>query len=167
MGAPKQDVVTRFWRFVEKGEGCWLWTGARFAFGYGAFTALGEARAHRVSWRLHRGDIPAGMFVCHRCDVPACVNPDHLFLGTPLDNIRDAKSKGRNARGEALSNARRAKGSIKIGSQHGGAKLHESSVVIIRARVEAGESRRTLASEFNVSIATIDHIATRRSWAHV
>lgn len=75
--------------------GCWLWTGAETGTGYGAFWAHGERRAHRVSYRLYKGPIPNGMVVCHRCDTPLCVNPEHLFLGTQRDNMLDASRKGR------------------------------------------------------------------------
>lgn len=93
--APAED---RFWRFVEKSEGCWLWTGSKSKRGYGHFkvsTALSPTRSHQFSWKLHFGEIPEGLWVLHTCDIPACVNPDHLFLGTALDNVRDMISKGR------------------------------------------------------------------------
>ena len=89
----------RFWRFVEKGPGCWTWTGAKGQEGYGKFSVLiprlHQIRAHRFSYELHFGPLPAGMQVCHHCDTPSCVRPDHLFVGTQLDNMRDMVAKGR------------------------------------------------------------------------
>lgn len=105
--------------FPEKYEripfsGCWLWTGGVTWNGYGRIRVNGQYRqAHRFSWESHVGAIPNGLYVCHRCDVPACVNPAHLFVGTAKDNAHDCIEKGRNAvldngdqRGEKNRNAR-------------------------------------------------------------
>ena len=81
---------------IDITTGCWIWMGYLNSGGYGSFYVDGQLRsAHRVSWELHYGPIPEGLNVCHHCDVPGCVNPDHLFVGTQKDNIRDALNKGR------------------------------------------------------------------------
>lgn len=78
-------------------DGCWIWQGGKNKDGYGAATVNGKyINAHRLSFKLNIGEIPKGMFVCHTCDTPSCINPEHLFLGTHEDNMKDMKKKGRN-----------------------------------------------------------------------
>ncbi len=97
-GGRMTDQTPRFWAHVVKSDGCWLWNGSLIRAGYGTLShSVKPKLAHRYSWVLHNGPIPVGLFVCHHCDVRNCVRPDHLFLGTHSDNMRDALAKGRYA----------------------------------------------------------------------
>lgn len=110
MGVKAKPVEERFWRYVQKGDGCWLWIGAKLTTGYGVLNIgrkEGVAAAHRLSWAIHFGVIPPGKFVCHHCDVRACVRPDHLFLGTSQDNVSDMVRKGRLGDTYSRRNARK------------------------------------------------------------
>ncbi len=94
----KAPIEKRFWRFVEKipFHECWEWMGTKVNEKYGCFWINGKNElAHRVSYRLLRGEIPLNLLVCHKCDNPGCVRPDHLFVGTHLDNTMDMIVKGR------------------------------------------------------------------------
>jgi len=92
-------LQVRFWSFVNKTDGCWIWTGSTNKKGYGQMSqgkrGLRPLHVHRVSWEIHNGQIPDDQCVLHRCDNPACVRPDHLFLGTEKENTRDMMSKER------------------------------------------------------------------------
>lgn len=95
---PVIDIAIRFWAKVNKTEGCWEWTGGLSSGGYGVFYRTGPRTsqpAHRASWEIHNGPIPAGMFVCHHCDNRKCVRLDHLFLGDQAANMLDARLKER------------------------------------------------------------------------
>lgn len=138
----------------EPNTGCWLWTGCALKSGYGRIGVGGSVKlAHRVSWEIHRGAIPDGLFVLHKCDTPACVNPDHLFVGTHLDNGRDKARKGRSWH--------------PVGALHGRSKFTESDVVEIRSMCRDGISLAEIASRYGVSDSTISAIKTRRNWNHV
>lgn len=136
----------------EPNSGCWLWTGNIEGCGYGVFCFNRRpVRAHRSSWELHRGPIPAGMHVLHRCDVRSCVNPDHLFLGTHQDNMRDMAAKKRAARGRAIWNS----------------KLDPDRVREIRARLVGGQSIDSIARTYGVRRQSILYIKRGRSWAWI
>lgn len=106
------DPVIRFHQnyIPEPMSGCWLWTGFEHHNGYGGLMIKNvTVLAHRLSWQIHNGPIPKGLCVCHKCDTPFCVNPDHLFLGTNKDNIHDAIRKGRIDFSERTKKQRRNK----------------------------------------------------------
>ena len=88
-----------FWSKVDRSGECWIWTGDKMPRGYGRVRRRDRTYvgAHRVAWEIVKGPIPAGLHVCHRCDNPPCVRPDHLFVGTASDNARDRDAKGRNS----------------------------------------------------------------------
>jgi len=139
----------------EPNTGCWLWTGGTDSNGYGKimlnYKVLG---AHRVSWEVHHGPIPPGLYVCHKCDVPGCVNPDHLFLGTHRENMRDKMAKGR--------------ANTPFGSPHANAKLNENQVRIIKRLLSFGTVAQTdIAAAFGVNQRTVSNIKINKGWAHV
>lgn len=149
----KDVLMERFLSKVQKGPGCWLWVGAkRSSYGHGAMR-VGSGRtapvhnAHRVSYALFVGPVPADAFVCHQCDVPHCVNPGHLFLGTPKDNFWDMFNKGRYKSGFTP-------------------KLRPEDVLEIR-RLSETHSRRDLSRRFGVSVENVRDIIKRRRWRHL
>lgn len=143
-------------RFLAKtkrvGE-CLMWVGAMKDDRYGAFRLDGRIeRAHRASWTLHYGGIPDGMNVCHKCDVPLCVNPAHLFIGTASDNMKDAVKKGR----------------LKRRGNHSPRRiLSEDDVKRIRKLRKAGRTGVSLAKQYGVSPSTIAAANTGRNWSHI
>lgn len=143
----------------DPNSGCWLWTGAPGAGGYGVLSFDGRyQKAHRVSWALHQGEMPSrDIKVCHRCDTPACVNPDHLFLGTQADNVADMIAKGRNRRGPPP-----------IGSTNPMSALTEEQVLEIRAVAAMRRwSQNQIAESYGVTPMTISRIVNWQSWPHV
>jgi hypothetical protein len=152
-------VFAHFMAKVAVDDGCWIWTASDVRHGYGCFGFRGKVwRAHRVAWTLFRGEIPAGLHVLHTCDNPPCVNPMHLFLGTPATNAADMKKKGRHPN--------RPYWDYETGP-HPRAKLTESAVCQIRGLAREGMSTSQIAQRFQIHCSTALDIITRETWRHV
>ena len=159
VGVDVLDKATRkFLRGIRKLEnGCWTCDTAQLTKrGYLHLTIAEKHvrhifRAHRFSYEHFKGPLPKGMHACHKCDESSCCNPDHLFPGTPADNMQDMVRKGRGLVGEKNANTR----------------FTEADVFSIYRDVDAGLSREAIAKKHNVSAVTISHIATGRNWKHL
>lgn len=157
MPAPR-PVDERFWDKVQQGapDACWPWVGARTGFGHGKLWVDGRCiGAHVISYELHGGRLTPGFYVCHHCDNPWCVNPRHLFIGSPRVNVVDMDRKGR----------RRTR--VSAGEANPSAKLSADQVLSIYRRRRAGERRDDLAREYRISERTIFLITSGRAWASV
>lgn len=135
-------------------DSCWIWLGPPDRYGYGRIQVDGKTeRAHRMSYRVHVGEIPPGMNICHTCDTPACINPHHLFPGTQADNIADkiAKGRGRSLKGDECRNA----------------ILSERDVQDVFAEKARGDRVESIAAARGVSTSTVYKILQGHSWKHI
>ena len=155
--APKPEIDRLLSKVAfEPTTGCWLWTGCTSQSGYGNFRPSGARRnepAHRAAYRMHKGAIPQGLLLCHKCDTRACVNPDHLFPGTQKDNMDDCASKGRR---------------VDVwftGEPHHSSKLTREAVELIRGERD-GVSLAALALRFGVSVSAVKQVRSFRTWAN-
>ena len=148
-GQARGNVLERFVTKVDRSDECWLWTGTP-SQEYGQFRPATRERvaAHRFAYEMGCRQIPRGMVVRHRCDTPRCVRPDHLQVGTELDNRDDRMSRNRQAKGSTAGNS----------------KLTEEQVLAIRAEPATA---RELAVKYEVSKGTIDQIRARKNWRHI
>lgn len=139
-------------KYIKLDNGCWQWTANISTNGYGQISRnKTTCRAHRIAYNLYIGEIPEGMVVCHKCDNKLCVNPDHLFIGTQEDNIRDCLNKDRNA----------------YGSRNAKAKLKEDDIFSIKVRYKNGVTMQEIGNIFGVSKNTISQVINNKTWAKI
>ncbi len=151
-------MVERFYEKIGFGlTDCWYWIGFVDKDGYGRTSMLGEKSAHRLSWILYFGDIPKGNHVLHKCDVPNCVNPHHLFLGNQKDNNKDMKEKHRNKVPK-----------VRFGEFCNLHKLTNEKVLEMRKLREEKRMKFTeIAQIFNVSVKAATRAINKKSWRHI
>lgn len=150
-----RNELDRFWEKINKkdSESCWEWTAGKYRGGYGHFRKLVDGKwkmykSHRFSYELHKGKIDKGLLVCHSCDNPSCVNPNHLFLGTAKQNMADYIKKGRN----------------RFGKVEGYRHLSKEIADAIRADYEAGMSYKQLMAKYETSKSQISRVILRQIW---
>lgn len=153
----KPTMLERLMRRVEKTEACWLWVGGGISGKRprGSFSTPWTTTPSRASWILHNGPVPAGLYVCHRCDNPLCVRPSHLFLGTAKENTQDMLQKGRH------------RASCHAGEPNPNASLAAQQVIDIRRASAQGAETKTLARKYGVSVTAIQRIINGSAWRHL
>lgn len=155
-GRSHASLSTRFFRKVDRTATCWIWTGNTSRNGYGSIQSGGKGSptlsAHRLSYEMHKGQIPEGCVVMHSCDNPSCVNPDHLSIGTFKENTADMIAKGRK------------RTIAPKGIDNGKAKLNDSLVRYIR---QSSKNAASIARELSLSANCIRGVRTGRTWSHV
>jgi hypothetical protein len=149
-----KESVKQFWSKVEKTDNCWIWKGAKSSGGYGHISRsraglVKHFASHRFSWIVSFYEIPEGLDVCHHCDNPSCVRPDHLFLGSVSDNMLDCSNKGR----------------IRFGESHHASKLNDQIVYEIITMSRLGRSQGQIAKTFDVTQSVVWRVLSGRGWA--
>lgn len=160
----RKPLIERFWPRVNKNgdNGCWNWTAALSAAGYGQIGAQGERKilyTHRLSWEIANGQIPNGMVICHKCDNPKCCNPDHLFMGTQKQNMQDARKKGRDVHS-------RHPNCFPIGHKAARAKITNEQASEMMKEIYGGALRSVTAKKFGVSVSLISKIINGKCRKH-
>ena len=154
--AKHRPLTDRLFEFVDKrgDDECWLWTARTTKFGYGTFRFHNkDITAHRASYEIANGPIPKGLVICHRCDVPRCVNPNHLFAGTQAENMQDMYRKGRDSQTNKVR-----------GEKHHSAKLTAEDVLAMRS---SPLSQRALARQYGLAQSSVNAIILKKVWAHI
>lgn len=150
---PQYDLETTFRNSFTKTERCWLWNGKTDQFGYGMlYYQNGDYAAHRLSYQFYKGEIPSDMVVRHTCDNPPCCNPDHLVLGTQVENVRDRVTRRRNGAWKGAGPR---------------TNLTEQQVSGIRQSYKQGERMIDISKRTGVSYASVEAICKRRNWKHI
>lgn len=155
----EQADINTFWSRVDASGDCWLWLGPRDKDGYGLFSGSRRNgrqrhyRCHRFAWHATHGVSAGKLLVCHHCDNPTCVRPDHLFLGTARDNFHDCLDKGRYS---------------PKGAGNASAKLTEQEVARVRELWASGDwTQQAIANDFGLDQTTVSSIVRRKTWSHV
>lgn len=157
MGKGFSTAESRFWKYVNKTDGCWLWTATPTSMGYGRLVEWVDGRrrevfAHRLSYKIAYGPFDESLCICHKCDTPLCVKPDHLFLGTQTENLADMTRKGRRRFGP------------RSGENNGNARLSAEDARQIRELSVTGQSYAAIARRFGISDTHARRVVKGQQW---